>query len=469
MLDVYNKTVYAWTMNDFTEGKIAKRLLLFSVPMLIGNLFQQMYSVVDMVVVGRYVNGDALAAVGVSMSVVMFVVSTLIGLTTGASVVISQFFGAKEYERLKSTVSVSILALLGISFILTALGVTFAPVLLRLLNTNTDIFDDALIYLRILMAGMVFPVFYNMYTAYLRALGDSRRPLYFLICATLLNVVLDLFFVIVLDLGVIGVAIATIIAQMIAMILCILYATFRVPLLRVNRLVFDMKLFRLILRYGTPAALQLSLVSFAQLTITRLINSFGSAAMAGITAAARIDQFALMPIQNLSMATSTFVAQNMGAGLEERARKGFRAAKFYMLVSAIFMSVVLMVFSHPLLSLFLNQSDANTPEIIRIGSEYLNIMVIFYFLFSFLFAFNGFFRGVGDAVMAMVFPVFSLTVRALSAYGLVEFVGMGPEALAWSIPIGWGLSSFASWIYYKKRLWVGKVAVRAQLSTNSEQ
>ena len=428
--------------------------------MLIGNLFQQLYSVVDMIIVGRYVSGNALAAVGVSMSLIMFILGAIIGLTTGASVVISQFYGAKQYEKVKSTVSVSILVMLGISVILTVLGFTLAPLLLRLLNTNQDIFNDALIYMRIGIAGVVFPVFYNMYMAYMRALGDSRRPLYFLIFSTFLNIGLNLFFVLILNMGVAGVAIATIIAQMIAALMCFIYADRHMPLLKVRKLEFDIELFRLILKYGIPPALQLSLVSLAQLTITRLINSFGSAAMAGITAAARIDQFAIMPVINLSAALSTFVAQNMGAGLEERARKGLHIALIYMLLCSVFVSAVLIVFRYQFMSLFLSQTDVNTPEILRIGSEYLNIIVMFYFLFSFLFAFNGFFRGAGDAVIAMVFPVFSLIIRASSAYGLVGFFNMGPEALAWSIPIGWGLSSLASIIYYKKRLWAGKVAVK---------
>ena len=448
-------------MKDFTEGTITKQLLLFSAPMVVGNLFQQLYSVVDMVVVGRYVSGESLAAVGVSMNVIMFIVSTLIGLTTGASVVISQFYGAKEYDRLKRTVSVSVVTLLGIAIILSIIGVTLSPVILRLLNTDEDILNDAAMYMRILLGGAVFPVFYNMYTAYMRALGDSRRPLYFLMIATSLNIVLDLFFVIALDWGVVGVAVATITAQMVSMVMCIVYARMRMPLLRVNKLVFDSALFRLILRYGTPAAMRLALVSFAQLTITRLINSFGSSAMAGITAASRIDQIAIMPVSNISAALSTFVAQNMGADLEERARKGFRSAMISMLICSVFMSAVLMAFSHPLIALFLNQGDASTPEILRIGGEYLNVMVIFYFLFAFLFAFNGFFQGVGDALMAMVFPVVSLAIRATSAYILVRLAGMGPEALAWSIPIGWGLGALGSWVYYKKRLWVGKTATSA--------
>ena len=446
-------------MRDFTEGNIAKQILLFSLPMLIGNLFQQLYSLVDALIVGRFVSGDALASVGVSMNILMFVVASLIGLTTGSAVLISQFYGAKQLDRLKSTVSVSIIFLACLTVVLTTLGITFAPVLLRALNASDEIIGDATTYLRILMSGMLFPVFYNMYCAYLRALGDSRTPLYFLIFSTILNTGLDLLFVARLDMGVMGAAAATIAAQMAAAVLCVVYVYRRVPVLQVRKLEFDSGLFRSIIKYGAPAALQQSIVSLANLTITRLINSFGSTAMAAITAVSRIDQLAIMPVGNLSMALSTFVAQNMGAHQEDRAKKGFRTALLYMLLISVCMSALLMAFSPQLISLFLKQDDVNTPEILRIGRMYLSTMVVFYFLFAFLFGFNGFFRGVGDAVIAMVFPIVSLTIRALSAYGLVGFAGMGPEALAWSIPIGWGLSSLLSWIYYRKGYWKGKVAV----------
>ena len=446
-------------MNDFTKGNIGKELLLFAFPMLIGSALQQMYSMVDMIIVGRFVSGEALAAVGISTSIVMFVLSSLIGLTTGASVVISQFFGAKQYEKLKTTVSVSITTMLGVSLLLSIVGIVLAPFFLNLLNTNEDILSDAVLYMRILMGGIVFPIFYNIYTAYMRALGDSRRPLYFLILSTILNIGFNLFFVLIMNMGVAGVAIGTILAQMIAALLCFLYASRRIPLLKVSKLQFNTEIFKLILKYGVPPAVQISFVSFAHLTITRLINSFGSLAMAGITAASRIDQFGMMPGMTLSMAVSTFVGQNMGAGLEDRARKTLRIGMLYMLLCSVLMTAILIVFRSTLMSLFLNQADPNTPEILRIGSEYLNIMVSFYFLFAILFAFNGFFRGAGDAIIAMVFPIISLSIRVSSAYGFVGFFGMGPEAVAWSIPIGWGLSSFASWIYYKKRLWAGKAAV----------
>ena len=447
-------------MKDFTEGSISKPLIAFATPMIIGNLFQQMYSIVDAIVVGRFVGGNALAAVGISMSILMFFVSALIGLTTGASVVLSQFFGAKQYDKLKSTVSVSILFLIGLSVVLTVLGIIFAPHMLRLLNTAPEIFDDALLYLRIMLSGVIFTVFYNMYTAYLRALGDSRRPLYILIFTVTLSGLLTFYLVVVQGMGILGAAASTVFAQFLATLLCIFYSRRYVPLLNVQKLIFDSELFRLIIKYGTPAAIQMSLVTIAHLFITRLINSFGPAAMAGITAVARLDQLAIMPVATLSMAMSTFVAQNMGAALEERAQKCFRISMIYMVSFAVFISAVLMTFAPSLISLFLDQSDAGSGEILRIGTNYLNIMVIFYFLFAILFGFNGFFRGVGDAKIAMVFPAVSLSIRTISAYVMILVFGMGPEALAWSIPMGWCISSVASWVYYKKRLWVGKAATQ---------
>ncbi len=445
-------------MRDFTTGNITKQILIFSIPMLIGNLFQQLYSMVDAMVVGQFVGGNALAAVGVSMNVLQFLTSVLIGLTTGASVLISQFYGAKQHDKLERTVSTSIIFLGVLSLLLAVLGFFFSPALLHLLDADPVIMDDATLYMRVLLLGMVFPIFYNMYTAYLRALGDSRSPLIILICCTVLNTGLDLLFVVVFHWDVIGVAVATVISQFVSAVLCYIYTYKKVPLLKVKKLVFDSSLFGAILKYGTPAAIQLALVSLASLTITRLINSFGAATMAGITAATKIDQFATMPVSNISMALSTFAAQNMGAGKEERARKGLRSSLLMMVGLAILISGVVMLLGASLISMFVSPNDANVGTILDAGNNYLSIMMMFYFVFAFLFAFNGFFRGVGDAVIAMVFPVASLTIRTVAAYMLVYFAGMGSEALAWSIPIGWAITSFASFIYYKKRLWVGKLA-----------
>jgi putative MATE family efflux protein len=434
---------------------------MFSLPMLAGNVFQQIYSMADAIVVGRYVGGDALAAVGVAMNITHFLIAVLIGLTTGASVIISQFLGAKKHGELKRTVSTSIIFLAAFSLVISVLGVVLAPLMLRLLNAPQEIVADAVLYLRILMAGMVFPVFYNMYTAYLRALGDSRSPLFILICCTVLNIALDLLFVVRFHWGVLGVAAATVIAQAVSALLCWAYVRRSVPLLHVERLAFDRPLFKAVLKYGTPAAVQLSLVSLANLTITRLINSFGAAATAGIIAAGKIDQLAILPLSTISMALSTFVAQNMGADQEHRSIKGFKMSLALMLGVAAAISAMLLMFGPGLIAMFVNQNEPGSAEITRVGLYYLNIIVLFYFLFAFLFGFNGFFRGAGDAVIAMAFPVASLAMRTASAYMLVNLAGMGAEALAWSIPIGWGITSIASWVYYKKRLWAGKIIVHA--------
>jgi len=445
-------------MRDFTSGKMSKPLVAFAAPMLVGNLFQQMYSIVDAMVVGQFVGGEALAAVGVSLSIVMFLSATTIGLTTGSALIIAQFFGAKQYDKLKSAVSVSIIFLTLLALVLTALGIVFAPQILRVLDTPPEIFDEALLYLRIMMGGLIFTVFYNMYTAYMRALGETRRPLYILIFSVVLSGILTVYLVAVLNMGVFGAAISTLFSQFLAAVLSYLYARRSMKLLMVKKLTFELKLFWLIVKYGAPTALQMSLVFLAQLFITRLINSFGHAALAGITAVGRIDSLAIMPVATLSLAVSTVVAQNMGAKLEDRAIKGFKIGTLYMLGYAVFISVLLMIFAPQLISMFIDPNDAYLADIINVGQQYMSIMVIFYFLFAILFAFTGFFRGVGDVVMAMIFTVISLTIRTVSAYALVHLAGMGPEALAWSIPMGWGISSFISWIHYKRRGWVGKVA-----------
>ena len=447
-------------MRDFTKGSISKEILVFSVPMIIGNLFQQVYSLVDAIIVGRFVGRNALAAIGVSMIIIFFLTSVLMGVTTGAAVLISQYYGAKQENRLKDTMSVSVLFLICLTIVITVLGVIFAPHFLRLLDTDVAFFDEAQTYLRIIIMGTVFMVFFNMYASYLRALGDAKGPLYILIAVSLFNVVLTLIFVVVLRLGVAGAAVSTVISQMMSMILCYIYARRRAAILRVERLLFDKELCGFIIKYGAPAALQFSLVSLASLIIMRLVNSFGASVTAGITAATKIDGFATMPVATISMALSTFVAQNMGAGGESRAHKGLKVSLIFMLAFNISLSIFLVRFGSQIISLFINRDEAYATEIISIGQSYLNVIVVFYFLFTFLFAFNGFFRGVGDAVIAMAFPVISLTIRTISAYVLVAFTDIGPVAIAWSIPIGWGISSILSWIYYKKRLWVGKVAVK---------
>jgi len=446
-------------MKDFTQGSITKQIIIFVIPMMIGSVFQQLYSLADAVIVGRYIGGGSLAAVGISMTVSFFLTSLLIGLTSGASILISQLYGAKDIRQMKRVISTSIIFLTILAIILTIFGITLTPLILRALGTPLDIVNDAKIYMRITMGGIIFTVFYNMYTAYLRALGEAKRPLYILIFSSLLNIGLNYLFVPVWGLGIAGAAVGTVISQGVAAILCYVYVRYNVPLLRVEEMVFDKTLLIAILKYGLPAALQMSMVALAALIITRLINSFGTAAIASIAAVQRIDQLAIIPIFTLSTALSVFVGQNMGAGKEERCLKGLRIVMLQALVMAIGISAALLVFGRRLIALFIYQYDENVYEILEIGHNYMRIMILFYFLFAILFSFNGFFKGVGDAVIAMVFPGISLTIRTVAAYGLVYLGGMGPEALAWSIPLGWVVACILSFIYYKRRLWVGKMAI----------
>ena len=446
-------------IKDFTKGNATKQILLFSLPMLIGNVFQQLYSMADAVIVGRLVGGDALAAVGASASLLAFFLAMLIGLTTGASVVISQLFGAGQEERLKRTVSTSILFLAGLGLILSALGVAFAAPLMRLMNTPQEVFGDAVWYFSICMGGCIFQMIYNVYSAYLRALGDAKTPLVFLILASLLNIGLDILFVGPLNMKVAGAALATVLAQGLSGLACYLYARKKVPLLHITKWVFDKQLFKLILRYSIPAAVQFSLTSLASLTIVRLVNGFGSSAVAGYTAAIKIDQFATMPLSNISLAISTFAGQNMGAGQEQRAKQGLKSGLIAMVGVGIVLSLVIFAFGNTLVRLFVDSADASFNEIVRIGHEYLSIMAYIYTLFAIFFAFNGFFRGVGDATIVMVLTIVSLTLRAVSAHLLVAYANMGPEAVAWSIMVGWALCGAIAFFYYKKRLWAGKAAV----------
>ncbi len=446
-------------MRDFTSGNISTQLIAFSAPMLAGSLLQQTFGIVDAIIVGRYLGGGALAAIGVSTTAFSFLTAVLTGLTTGVSVLLSQYYGAKNYDSLRRAISTSLVFLAAFSMVITALGVVFTPAILSLLGAPAGIFAQARAYMRVQMWGLVFPVFYNMYASFMRALGNSRAPLYFVLIATLLNALLDALFVIILQYGMTGAALATVVSQASAVCLCFIYTRLNIPLLRVKKLVFDYSIFKLVLKYGAPAAFQLSYVSLAGLTITRLVNAFGAQAMAGITAANRIDNFVLMPVSMIGLALSTFVAQNMGAGLEERSRRGLKVATLMMVGYAVFVSLILTFFGSRAISMFVNHSDPESALISRTGSEYLSILVIFYFLNATLFSLNGFFRGAGDAVAAMAGPVASLTIRSVSAHALVSLRGMGPEALAWSIPIGWGLCSLASMYYYKKRLWAGKIVV----------
>ncbi len=442
-------------MTDLTQGNEAKVIIAFALPMLLGNVFQQLYSTVDGIVLGRFVGKEALAAVGASFPIMFLMVSLMMGVTMGASIMLSQFFGAKDYARLTRTRDTAVVVLFAASLVVTAVGWAASGPLLRLVRTPDAVFPLARLYLRIMFAGTIFAFGYNTVGAILRGLGDSKRPLYFLIVATLVNIVLDLLFVIVFRWGVAGAAWATVISQAISFALGARTMQ-RSKLLRTRlpSLVFDRGLFRTMLRIGLPVGLQHSLISLGFVALNRIVNPFGTAAFAGFTAASRLDSFAGMPAMNLSMAVSTFVGQNLGAGRPERVRKGFLSALAIGAAISAALTAVMVFFKQPLVAVF--NSD---PEVVRIGSEYLVIVSLFYVVFAAMFITGGVLRGAGDTLVQMIFQLVALWAVRIPVSALLSR-SLGTRGIWFGIPIGWAIGCGASFAYYLTGRWKKKALVR---------
>ncbi|HSV55897.1 MAG TPA: MATE family efflux transporter, partial [Magnetospirillaceae bacterium] len=379
-------------MRDLTEGSETREILLFAFPMLIGNVFQQTYNLVDSVVVGRFVGKQALAAVGSSFSVLFLMVALSMGVTMGFTIIIAQYFGARDKARVRAAVDTAYLVLFCAGLFLSIAGSAFVPLILDLLRVPADVAPEAKIYLRILFAGSLATFGFNGVSAILRGLGDSRTPLYLLMAASVLNIVLDLVFVVGFGWGVAGVAWATVLSQAcsFAGALVVLDKRNDFARLSLRGLRFDPGILRQSLRLGIPSGIQQTLVATGMMVLTRIVNTFGTDTAAGFAAAGRLDTFAMMPAMNLSMAVSTFVGQNLGAGKPERVRKGHSSALIMGLAISLVMGAVMILAGSHLVRLF-------TPDaqVIRIGARYLLIVGAFYSLFAVMFINNGVLRGAG--------------------------------------------------------------------------
>lgn len=424
---------------DMTTGSPAKIIGMFALPMLLGNVFQQLYNLVDSVVVGNFVGMEALAAVGAAFPVMFILLALAMGMTIGGSVLLSQLFGAgrrKDMERAMFTM----LVMMGVlAVVLTVLGLLFCEPLLRLMNTPENIFADSAAYLRIIFAGLIATFAYNACAALFRAVGDSATPLYFLVLASVLNIGLDLFFVIVLGWGVAGVAAATILAQGISAVLCVVYIIHKVPILRFERenMVFDVKMMKSILRYGVPSSVQQLVVSFSIMAVQGMVNSFGSDVVAGYTAANRVEALAMMPMFNISAALSTFVAQNVGAGKLERVHQGLRATILLSVAICGSIAVGIFLFGEPFINAFVEGTPS--PGMLDFGVGYLKVISIFYIINAMYNTLGGLLRGVGDAKTSMIATVIALIVRVASSTLLVNLTDMGTSAIWWGLPISWSV------------------------------
>lgn len=435
---------------DMTVGTPGKVILAFTVPMVLGNLFQQMYNIVDSVVVGRYVGSDALAAVGASFPIVFLMVAIAMGLTMGASVLISQNFGAGRLDEMRRAVYTSFLFLTVVAIAVAGLGLVIMKPVLSLLNTPANIFDDALAYLGIYFIGLPFMFIYNSGAALLRAIGDSKTPLYFLIFATIVNIVLDVVFVVNFGMGVAGVAWATLIAQGLASILSLLYIL-RVPALKMKKedMVFDKNLLKSILKLGVPSMVQQTIVSLGMMAMQGLINSYGSDIVAGYTASTKIDSIAMMPMMNIGAALSTYTAQNVGAGKLDRVGEGYKSTLKISLAICVFISVIIFTFGSTMMHAFVDY-DAS-KAVIDFGVQYLRFVSIFYIVGSINMITGGILRGAGDMKMFMIGSLTNFFTRVASTYILSSFIGF--HAIWWGIPIGWAAGCAFTLTRYRSGKW----------------
>lgn len=434
---------------DLTKGNVTKSILLFAGPMIVGNLLQQLYNVADTFIVGKYIGPEALAAVGSSFTLMTFLTSIVLGLCMGSGVVFSMLFGAGKIEKLKSSFLMSFLFIGMITVILTISVIIFTTPLLKLLQIPNEILAETKSYITVIFYGIIFTFFYNYFASLLRSIGNSFIPLVFLAISALLNIILDLVFIITFDMGVAGAAWATIIAQGVSAICVTLYCYMKLEVIRLKRsdLHLDFLVLREISQYSILTCVQQSIMNFGILMIQGLVNSFGVAVMAAFSAAVKIDAFAYMPVQDFGNAFSTFIAQNHGAEKKERIQKGVRSAIKVTLLFCILVSIGVSLFARPLMSIFVKPEEV---AIINIGVTYLRIESAFYCGIGFLFLLYGFYRGIGKPGVSVILTVVSLGTRVILAYLLASIPSIGLIGIWWAIPIGWILADLIGFLYYRR-------------------
>lgn len=449
-------------LKDMTKGSAGKLIFAFAMPMLIGNIFQQLYNMVDSIVVGRYVGSEALAAVGTSFPIIFLLVSLVNGLTNGSGIIISQFFGANQPDKVRKAASTALIFQTVGGIALSLVGIALARPFLELLRTPAEIIDASATYMRIYFYGLIFMFTYNTLASILRALGDSRTPLYFLIVAAVINTVLDVLFVAKLGWGVAGVAWATLIAQAISSLLCLVFVYRRVPLLALKReeLIFDREIFSMMLRVGIPSALQQSVVSVGFMSVQGLINSHGAVTMAAYTAASRLDSLATMPVQNFGMALATYTGQNIGADQIDRVRQGLRATLLMVAAMCVVASLVVFLVGAQLIQIFIS---AEETEVISRGVDYLRIVAVFYISFSMMSIMNGLLRGAGDTTVTMITSFVDLGTRVVLAYWLASMPAFGYKGIWWAKPIGWTVSAVIPTVRYLSGAWKDKAVTRQRM------
>lgn len=433
---------------DMTEGNIFRHLILFALPLLLGNIFQQLYNMVDTWVVGNFVSNEAFSAVGSVGPIINMLIGAFMGLSSGAGAVISQCYGAKQFDKVQDTVHTAVLVTLILGVIFTGLGIGMTPFMLRLMDTPPDVLPESTKYLTIYFAGVIGLMLYNMGAGILRAVGDSKRPFYFLVVSALLNTALDLIFVLKLNMGVEGVAYATVIAQGVSaiLVLIVLFRSGSCVKLHLRKLAIHWEMLKKIFKVGIPAALQMAITAFSNVFVQSYINYFGSNFMSGWTAYNKIDQLMFLPMQSVALASTTFVGQNLGSGQVERARKGVNTALLMAVGCTAFLMIPVEIFA-PYLVMFFNDK----AEVVFYGTKLLRWMSPFYLLCCVNQVCGGALRGAGNSRVPMFIMVGSFVVfRQCYLYIMANFICNEFLPIAMGYPAGWLVCSTLMYIYYRK-------------------
>ncbi len=434
---------------DLTQGNVTKTMLLFAGPMIVGNLLQQCYNIADTLIVGRVLGAGALAAVGSAYTLMTFLTSIIIGLCMGSGAVFSVCFGRGDRQQMKQSMAASFLFVALVTILIN--GIVFAGLhpILQLLRVPEEIYGLMQEYVRVIFFGIFFVFLYNYFAFLLRAVGNSVTPLCFLGVAAVLNIGLDMLFVMVLDFGVGGAALATVIAQAVSGLGIGVYVWLREPELRLNRRAFHFGKGRMleIIRHATAACIQQSVMNFGILMIQCLVNSFGATVMAAFAAAVKIDSFAYMPAQEFGNAFSLFISQNYGGGKRERVQEGIRKAIQVSVVFCLVISILIFFFAPFLMQIFVKDTET---AIIQTGVGYLRVEGSFYCGIGMLFLLYGYFRGVEKPEMSLILTVISLGTRVLLAYLLAPLPAIGVWGIWWAIPIGWILADVTGLLCVKK-------------------
>ena len=432
---------------DMTEGSIVGHIVKFAIPLLLGNVLQQLYNMVDTWVVGNYVGGEAFSAVGTVGPIINVLISIFWGFSAGAGVVVSQYYGAKQYDKVSKTVHTTLLMTFIFGIIATGIGIAVVPFMLNMMNTPAEVMDEASQYLTIYFAGLLGLVIYNIGSGILSAVGDSKRPFYFLAVSAITNTVLDLVFVIAFNMGVAGVALATVIAQGLSALLIIitLMRTDNCIKVSVKKVCIDIEVLGKVVKVGLPVAVQTAITAFSNVFVQSYINYFGTAAMGGWTAYSKIDQLVLLPMQSISLASTTFVGQNLGKGDVKRAKKGVNTALIIASTSTLVLTIPILIFA-PQLVWFFNKEAG----IIGFGTVFLRWMTPFYVLCCVNQIYAGALRGSGNATVPMIIMLGSFVgFRQLYLYVMATFISNTPIPIAMSYPAGWFVCSAVMFIYYK--------------------